>query len=83
MHLEQTGNLSLVTRQGAGLMLSKWDLNHSSLDRALERLLTDSSLREAMLRLKALQDQVDGPTIAAKEIVNFLGASSSNMEVVK
>ena len=24
MQLEQTGNISLVTRQGAGLMLSKW-----------------------------------------------------------
>ncbi len=82
MHLEQTGNLSLVTRQGAGLMLSKWDLNYRSLCRALEHLLTDYSLRENMLRLKALQYQVDGPTIAAREIVNYLGASSPNMEVV-
>ncbi|MFO7586026.1 MAG: glycosyltransferase [Anaerolineales bacterium] len=83
MHLEQTGNLSLVTRQGAGLMLSKWDLNRRSLGRALERLLTDASLRQNMLRLKSLQDRVDGPAIAAQEIVNFLGASSSNMEAVK
>ena len=74
MHLEQTGNLSLVTRQGAGLMLSKWDLNRRSLGRALERLLTDSSMRENMLRLKALQDKVDGPATAAREIVSFLGA---------
>ncbi|MBN2004167.1 MAG: hypothetical protein JXA21_12495 [Anaerolineae bacterium] len=76
MHLEQTGNLSLVTRQGAGLMLSKWDLNRRSLGRALERLLTDVSLRENMLRLKALQDKVDGPANAAGEIVKFLGASA-------
>jgi hypothetical protein len=80
MHLEQTGNLSLVTRQGAGLMLSKWDLNRRSLGRALERLLTDASLRENMLRLKAIQDRVDGPATAAREIVNFLGASIPNME---
>jgi UDP:flavonoid glycosyltransferase YjiC (YdhE family) len=79
MHLEQTGNLSLVTRQGAGLMLSKWDLNRRSLGRALERLLTDASLRQNMLRLKALQDRVDGPAIAAREIVKFLGASNSVM----
>lgn len=73
MHLEQTGNLSLVTRQGAGLMLSKWDLNQRSLGRALERLLADSSLRANMLRLKALQDRVDGAANAAREIVTFLG----------
>jgi UDP:flavonoid glycosyltransferase YjiC (YdhE family) len=83
MHLEQTGNLSLVTRQGAGLMLSKWDLNRRSLGRALERLLTDASLRQNMLRLKAFQDKVDGAAVAAREIVNFLGASSPNMETVK
>ena len=80
MHLEQTGNLSLVTRQGAGLMLSKWDLNRRSLGRALERLLTDANLRVNMLRLKSLQDKVDGPAIAAREIVNFLGASNPNVE---
>lgn len=83
MHLEQTGNLSLVTRQGAGLMLSKWDLNRRSLGRALERLLTDASLRKNMLRLKALQDKVDGAAIAAREIMNILGASSPNIEAVK
>lgn len=80
MHLEQTGNLSLVTRQGAGLMLSKWDLNRRSLGRALERLLNDNSMRENMLRLKALQDNVDGASISAREIVRFLGASNLNME---
>lgn len=73
MHLEQTGNLSLVTRQEAGLMLSKWDLNQRSLGRALENLLSDTSMQENMLRLKSLQDQVDGPAIAAREIVQFLG----------
>jgi UDP:flavonoid glycosyltransferase YjiC (YdhE family) len=80
MHLEQTGNLSLVTRQNAGLMLSKWDLNRRSLGRALERLLRDTGLRQNMLRLKAIQDQVDGPAVAAREIVRFLGASNPNME---
>jgi UDP:flavonoid glycosyltransferase YjiC (YdhE family) len=83
MHLEQTGNLSLVTRQGAGLMLSRWDLNRRSLGRALERLLADASLRQNMLRLKALQDKVDGPANAAREIVNFLGATNSNVETTR
>jgi UDP:flavonoid glycosyltransferase YjiC (YdhE family) len=83
MHLEQTGNLSLVTRQGAGLMLSKWDLNQRSLSRALEQVLGNSSLRENMMRLKSLQDKLDGPAIAAREIVNFLGASSPKMETTK
>jgi UDP:flavonoid glycosyltransferase YjiC (YdhE family) len=79
MHLEQTGNLALVTRQGAGLMCSKWDLNRRSLGRALERLLTDPSLRQNMLRLKALQDRVDGSVIAAREIVTFLGGGRRTM----
>ncbi len=82
MHLEQTGNLSLVTRQGAGLMLSKWDLNRRSLGRALERLLSDPSLRANMLRLQALQEKVDGPANAAREIVAFLGASRPTTEAV-
>jgi UDP:flavonoid glycosyltransferase YjiC (YdhE family) len=79
MHLEQTGNLSLVTRQGAGVMLSKWDLNRFSLGRVLEGLLSDTSLRQNMLHLKSIQDKVNGPAIAAREIVNFLGASSPSM----
>jgi UDP:flavonoid glycosyltransferase YjiC (YdhE family) len=83
MHLEQTGNLSLVTRQGAGLMLSKWDLNSRSLSRALERLLGDTSLRDNMLRLKALQDKVDGAAVAAQEIVKFLGVSNPSKGTVK
>jgi hypothetical protein len=33
-----------------------------------------------MLRLKAIQDQVDGPAVAAQEIVRFLGASSPHIE---
>ena len=74
MQLEQTGNISLVTRQGAGLMLSKWDLNARSLGRSLERLLSDSDMKANMLRLKAIQDEVDGPANAAGEIVRFLGS---------
>jgi UDP:flavonoid glycosyltransferase YjiC (YdhE family) len=83
MHLEQTGNLSLVTRQRAGLMLSKWDLNRRSLGCALEKLLNESTLRENMLRLKSLQDKVDGPAVAAGEIVKFLDATNGRKDVVK
>jgi UDP:flavonoid glycosyltransferase YjiC (YdhE family) len=72
MHLEQTGNLSLVTRRRAGLMLSKWDLNRRSLSRALQHLLADTYARSNMLHLKSLQDQVDGAARAATEIVRFL-----------
>lgn len=73
MHLEQTADISLVTRQGGGLMLSKWDLDTKSLGRALERLLSDPEMRAIMLRLEALQDQIDGPASAATETVSFLG----------
>jgi UDP:flavonoid glycosyltransferase YjiC (YdhE family) len=83
MHLEQTGNLSLITRQGAGLMLSKWDLNQRSLSCALEKLLSESTMLENMLRLKSLQDKVDGPAVAAGEIMKFLGAANGRKEVTK
>jgi UDP:flavonoid glycosyltransferase YjiC (YdhE family) len=72
MHLEQTGNLSLVTRRRAGMMLPKWNLTRRSLGRALQQLLADTQLRANMRQLKALQDQVDGPARAATEIVRFL-----------
>jgi UDP:flavonoid glycosyltransferase YjiC (YdhE family) len=42
----------------------------------LERLLSDDALRDNMVRLKALQDQVDGPANAARKIVHFLGATT-------
>ena len=70
-------------RADAGLILSKWDINRCSLGRALEQLLSDSRLRENMLRLKSLQDKVDGPAVAAREIVKFLGASNGSKEVAK
>ena len=73
MHLEQAGNISLVKRQGAGLMLTRLDLNRQKLARALERLVTEPGFRQNMGRLKGLQDEVDGPRTAAEEIVRFLG----------
>ena len=54
-----------------------------TLSRALERLLSDASLRQNMLRLKAFQDKVDGAAVAAREIVKFLGASKSRMGQAK
>lgn len=75
MHLEQAGNISLVTRQGAGIMLSRKDLTRRKLGSALEQLVSDSSFRENMLRLKALQDNVDGARTAAREIIRFLAGS--------
>jgi UDP:flavonoid glycosyltransferase YjiC (YdhE family) len=82
MHLEQTDNLSLITRQGAGLMLSKWDLNRCSLGCTMEKLLSESTLRENMLRLKSLQDKVDVSTVAAGEIMKFLGATNNGRKEV-
>ena len=72
MHLEQAGNISLVTRQNAGVMLSKYELNRQKLASALEQLVSKPRFRQNMLRLKALQDRVDGAAIASKELVNFL-----------
>ena len=78
--IAEKANVNVARRT---LMLSKWDINMRSLNRALEQLLRDSSLRNNMRRLKSLQDKVDGPAVAASEIVKFLGASNKKKEVVK
>jgi UDP:flavonoid glycosyltransferase YjiC (YdhE family) len=72
MQQEQAGNISLVKRQGAGIMLWKQELTRKHLASALETLVTDSQFRENMKRLKLEQDQIDGAAKAAQEIVNFL-----------
>ena len=74
MHMEQAGNISLVERQGAGVMLSRLDLHRPKLSSALEKLVTDKSYRDNMLRLKQLQDPINGAAIAAREIMRFLSA---------
>ena len=76
MHQEQAGNIALVKRQGAGLMLWKQELARTNLASALETLVTNSKFRENMRRLKLEQDQVDGAAKAAQEIVNFLEKSN-------
>ena len=72
MHQEQAGNISLVKRKGAGLMLWKQELTKKHLASALEMLVTDSRFRENMNRLKLEQDKVDGAVKAAREIIDFL-----------
>lgn len=72
--MEQAGNISLVARQGAGLMLSRFDLNGPKLAAALEKLVKEQSYRHSMERLKRLQDPIDGAAKAADEIVRFFGA---------
>jgi UDP:flavonoid glycosyltransferase YjiC (YdhE family) len=72
MHQEQAGNISLVKKQGAGLMLWKQELTRKHLASALETLVADSQFRENMKRLKLEQDKIDGAAKAAHEIVNFL-----------
>ena len=76
MQMEQAGNISLVARQGAGVMLTRLDLNRPKLAATLEKLVANQSYRDNMLRLKRLQDPIDGAAIAAREIVRFLGATS-------
>ena len=71
--MEQAGNIYLVARQGAGLMLSRLDLSRRKLAAALEKLVEDRSYRDSMQRLKRMQDPIDGAAKAADEIVRFLG----------
>ena len=73
MHQEQAGNVALVRKRGAGLMLWKSELTRKNLASALEQLVTDDSYRNNMQRLKQEQDEIDGAARAAQEIVNFLG----------
>ncbi len=72
MHQEQAGNISLVKREHAGIMLWKQELTRKNLGLALEKLISDSQFRENMKRLKQEQDQIDGAKKAAQEIVRFL-----------
>ncbi len=72
MHQEQAGNISLVRKQGAGLMLWKQELTRKHLASALEKLANGSQFRENMKRLKLEQDKIDGAAKAAQEIVIYL-----------
>lgn len=74
--MEQAGNISLVARQGAGLLLTRLDLNRAKLSAALEQLVEEQSYRDSMQRLKRMQDPIDGAAKAADEIVGFLGGGS-------
>jgi UDP:flavonoid glycosyltransferase YjiC (YdhE family) len=77
MHQEQAGNISLVKKQGAGIMLWKQELTKKHLTSALETLVTDFGYRENMKRLKLEQNQIVGAAKAAQEIVNFLCNSTA------
>jgi len=72
LHLEQAGNISLVKRQGAGLMLWKQELSKRRLTSALNQIVSDKRFRENMLRLKQIQDQIDGASKAAQVLVDFV-----------
>ena len=74
MHQEQAGNVALVRKQGAGIMLWKQELTKKHLGSALERLINNDEYRKNMRRLKSEQDQVNGAANAAQEIVNHLSA---------
>ncbi len=79
MHLEQAGNISLVTRREAGIILSRQNLTRRKLAAALEKIANDVTYRKNMHRLKQLQDSVDGATNAARQVVNFLEERSESM----
>ena len=76
MHLEQAGNISLVQRQYAGIMLPRKALSRRRLATGLEKILSDGSYPKNMQRLKRLQDPIDGASNAAREIIRFLDGSS-------
>ncbi len=72
MHGEQAGNIALVQRRGAGIMLSRKAVSRRRLAVALERIVTHDAYRENMRRLKRLQDPIDGASNAAREMVRFV-----------
>jgi len=78
--MEQAGNISLVVRQGAGLMLSSLDLTRPKLTSALDALVNDPNYRRQMQRLKRMQDPIDGAAEAAEEMIRFLGSAASNSQ---
>ncbi|OVE76710.1 hypothetical protein BVX98_05370 [bacterium F11] len=76
MHAEQVGNVSLVRRQGAGILLPKQSLAQGEIENSIKKLITNKSYKENMMRLKKLQDQIDGPSKAAEEIIKFIQGRS-------
>ena len=74
MHQEQAGNIAMVRKRGAGLMLWKSELTRKNLAASLEKLVSDTSFQANMQKLKSEQDQIDGAANAAEDIVNFLSA---------
>lgn len=74
--MEQAGNISLVARQRAGLLMSRFDLNHKNLSAALEKLASKASYSDNMRKLQRWQDAVDGAAKAADEIIRFLAGGS-------
>ena len=72
MHVEQAGNIALVTRQVAGLVLWKQNLTKRSLGGALEEIVTDFRYQQNMHRLRQIQNRYNGAESAAREMVKFL-----------
>jgi len=62
---EQSFNLAMIERHGAGLALPLRSLKRGELRTDIERVLNEPSFTTSMRRLKELQDRHDGAVNAA------------------
>jgi len=64
-------------RQGGSILLSRLDLTRRKLGAAPERLTLERGFHEHAMQVKMRQDGIDGPVVAARELVGFLEARAA------
>ncbi len=74
LQTEQMFNLDLIERRGAGLNLPLQDLQRpDAILRAARRVLHDPAYKTNMMELKRLQEPYDGPSAAARILLEEAG----------
>jgi len=64
-------------RQCGSILLSRLDLTRRKLGAAPERLTLERGFHEHAMQVKMRQDGIDGPVVAARELVGFLEARAA------
>ncbi|MFX1535097.1 MAG: glycosyltransferase [Promethearchaeota archaeon] len=69
---EQRFNLKMIERHGAGICLPLRVLKKGNFQTIIEKILTDSSFKSNMKRLKSYQDRYNGPENVAKTLQELI-----------
>ncbi|MFX0066633.1 MAG: glycosyltransferase [Candidatus Hermodarchaeota archaeon] len=68
LHIEQNFNLKMIERHGAGICSSLKRLKKGTLRPMIEQILSGSSFKSNMQRLKSYQDRYNGPENVVKSL---------------